>query len=349
MISAIKKLPEPKDQTTVLKIWEGYAHKRDAAFAEIIQIAEDAPTSPVAFEALKVLFLEPESYDAPCFVRALALLRMHYVRDPRIGKQIAVLGYYLPHDNEAGFQQAVGLLTAVVESNPDRNVRAQAALGLARLAKRTFVLAESNSADDAEPLAAAAENQLEKVLRDYGECENLRTRGVRPATATVRGEVEPELYELRHLRIGKPAPEIEGNDLDGAPLKLSEYRGKVNLVVFWASWCGPCMEDVPHERELVERFKGRPFVIVGINGDEEIEAAREAVTRHTINWRSFWNGAEGAGGPIAVAWNVRGWPKVYVIDHNGVIRHKYLRGERLDGFLETIVAEAETSANDRNK
>ena len=70
---------------------------------------------------------------------------------------------------------------------------------------------------------------------------------------TLGQEAEARLDELLNLAVGKPAPEIEGVDLDGKPSKLSDYRGKVVVLVFWGSWCGPCMEQVPHERDLAER------------------------------------------------------------------------------------------------
>src|SRR5262249_39527415 len=159
-----------------------------------------------------------------------------------------------------------------------------------------------------------AEKALEEVIREYGKCNNLRTKGARKVTATLAEEAKTELYELRYLRIGKTAPDIDGEDIDGKNFKLGDQRGKVVLLGFWASWCGRCMAAVPHERELVEKFKGRPFVLIGVNGDEKKENALKAVQKYRINWRSFWNGKDGPGGPIATAWNVRGWPTVYVLD-----------------------------------
>src|SRR5262249_2339563 len=80
---------------------------------------------------------------------------------------------------------------------------------------------------------------------------NDRTLGERASAA---------LDDMLNLAAGKPAPEIEGTDMaTGKPLKLSDYRGKVVLLVFWGTWCGPCMEAVKHERALAERHKGRPF------------------------------------------------------------------------------------------
>jgi thiol-disulfide isomerase/thioredoxin len=254
---------------------------------------------------------------------------------------IAILAYYPPQADNPAYRPAVDLLRSVKDKNTDRTARGQAALGLAWLAKREFVMAEFKGEPETERLASEAEKAFESVVREFGDCGNLRTLGARPATATLREEAEAELFEIRRLRIGKVAPDIEGEDLNGTRFKLSDYRGKVILLVFWASWCGPCMGSVPHEREIVERFKERPFVLVGVNGDQKKEEATKAVDQYQISWRSFWNGIDGPGGPIAIAWNVRGWPTGYVIDHQGVIRHKYLHGTKLDDPLQTLISEAE--------
>jgi thiol-disulfide isomerase/thioredoxin len=149
---------------------------------------------------------------------------------------------------------------------------------------------------------------------------------------------------LPHLAIGGPAPEIEAVDLTGRDMSLSQFRGKVVLLVFWASWCSPCMGDVPHEIALVEKFAGRPFALVGVNADQTRAKAEAAVRQHSIPWRSFWNGASGAEGPISTHWGVQAWPTIYVIDDQGVIRHNDLRGSALDLPLERLIRSAESGA-----
>ncbi len=79
----------------------------------------------------------------------------------------------------------------------------------------------------------------------------------------------------------------------------------------------------PHERSLVKELKDKPFALIGVNSDKDLANLRDKVRIETeLTWRSFWNGPEGTSGPISAEWNVTGWPTLYVIDHNGVIRAK---------------------------
>jgi len=100
----------------------------------------------------------------------------------------------------------------------------------------------------------------------------------------------------------------------------------------------------PHERSLVKRLAGKPFVIVGVNSDKDREKLKETREKEKITWRSFWNGEMGTGGPISTEWNVHGWPTLYVIDADGVIRHKHLGspGDKvLDDEIDELVKKAE--------
>ena len=110
-------------------------------------------------------------------------------------------------------------------------------------------------------------------------------------------------------------------DVDGKPLKLSDYQGKVVVLVFWGSWCGPCMAEVPHERELVERLKGQPFALLGVDCEPDKETARKTMARERMTWPNWYDGAPGTG-PIAERYHVRGYPSVFVLDAKGVIRSR---------------------------
>ena len=95
----------------------------------------------------------------------------------------------------------------------------------------------------------------------------------------------------------------------------------------------------PHERSLVKKLADYPFALIGVNSDSDLDQIRETVKEKNITWRSFWNGPEGTGGPISKAWNVRGWPTIYVLDEEGVIRYKNVRGAQMDEALMELLAE----------
>ncbi|MFK7768311.1 MAG: peroxiredoxin family protein [Mariniblastus sp.] len=151
-----------------------------------------------------------------------------------------------------------------------------------------------------------------------------------------------ELFELTRLQVGMVAPEIEGNDLDDIPFKLSDYRGKVVMLDFWGHWCPPCRAMYGHEQDITRKLADKPFVLLGVNSDGDKEEARNAVASENLSWRHFWNGPKGTRGPISTEWNVEtsGWPTVYLIDGNGVIRYKEVLGDDIDRGLEVLMKEA---------
>lgn len=243
-----------------------------------------------------------------------------------------------------------------LDGSPDRAVRARACLELA-LYKKWLVERAAQEMDagwisqleenfgtgstdylrelDRDRLADEAIALLERLVGEFGDVE---WSGGRLADAA-----RPHLLELTKLAVGKQAPEIAADDLDGERFRLTESRGKVVVLTFWATWCGPCMAQIPHERALVERFAARPFALLGINGDQDAAAAARAVREHRINWRS-WRDDRGKGEPISANWNVRSWPTSYVIDHRGIIRHRNLKGPELAAAVERLLQEAEADA-----
>ena len=99
----------------------------------------------------------------------------------------------------------------------------------------------------------------------------------------------------------------------------------------------------PHERSLVKRLESKPFALVGVNSDRDRADLKKTMEKEKITWRSFWNGG-GTQGPISTRWAIRGWPTLYLIDHNGIVRAKYVGspGEKvLDEKLDALIKEAE--------
>jgi thioredoxin family protein len=94
----------------------------------------------------------------------------------------------------------------------------------------------------------------------------------------------------------------------------------------------------PHERSLVSRLQGKPFALLGINSDKDLDQLQAAMVQEQITWPSWWDGGS-TSGPIATRYGVSGWPTIYVLDHQGVIRYKDVRGEDMDRAVETLLEE----------
>lgn len=136
--------------------------------------------------------------------------------------------------------------------------------------------------------------------------------------------------------VGAPAPEIDGVDFQGQRVKLSDYRGKVVVVVFWASRCPPCRAMIPHERELVERYRDKPFALIGVNLDQNPEKAQEIMLAQHMDWPIV----KTAGTDTAYrAYGVSFIPAVYVIDPAGTVRAAHVTGPALDGTVANLLAE----------
>jgi len=100
----------------------------------------------------------------------------------------------------------------------------------------------------------------------------------------------------------------------------------------------------PHERSLVKRMAGKPFALIGVNGDEAGDQLNEKNKEAEITWRSFQNKRGDGQKDIASEWNLQGWPTLYLIDHKGKIRQKWLGSpgdEVLDTAIDALVDEAD--------
>lgn len=147
---------------------------------------------------------------------------------------------------------------------------------------------------------------------------------------------------IRTQMIGKTAQEIVGKDYDGVEFKLSDYRGKVTVLYFTGQWCGPCRGEYPYERLMLEVHKNDPFAIVSVNSDDKLETAKKAKADEHLEFRSWWDGyveKKSTQGPIATAWNVTGWPAIYVLDAKGTIRFAQLRQEDILKAVNQLLAE----------
>ena len=146
-------------------------------------------------------------------------------------------------------------------------------------------------------------------------------------------------YEL----IGKPVPDFSTTDLDGNPISLQGYRGKVVLLDFWAVWCGFCIEEMPNLKRVYDTYKDQGFDIIGVSLDDEESELRDYIKENDLQWRQVYSGERWKDDPLAQQYNITGVPSQWLIDRDGkLITHK-ARGEKLEGLV--VEALKDKSAN----
>ncbi len=135
------------------------------------------------------------------------------------------------------------------------------------------------------------------------------------------GYVRLEEAKGHALRKGQAAPAYEALDLAGAPVSLASLRGKVVVLNFWASWCEPCVREMPSLDRLHRALASEGLVVLGVSADEDRLALDSFLRRAGVSfpvWRD-------PGGQRAEAqYHVTGYPETFVIDRSGVLRESYV-------------------------
>jgi hypothetical protein len=225
---------------------------RDKLALKFVELAEKYPKDPIAVDALIEAIWQVNSTPWPvelvgkddAWLRAFALLQRDHIRSDKLGPACQRLSPGFRKEYET-------FLRAVLEKNPHQDVQAQACLALAhfltnRLQRLDLVKEQPGLGKEFEDLfgkeyleelrrqdrtkaAREAEAFFERAARKYGDVKL-------PDGGTVGEKAGAELFEIRHLVVGKEAPDIEGEDQDGKRFKLSDYRGKVVLLDFWGGY-----------------------------------------------------------------------------------------------------------------
>jgi peroxiredoxin len=141
-------------------------------------------------------------------------------------------------------------------------------------------------------------------------------------------------------RVGDTCPQVAGMDVDGKPVKLTDYKGKVVMISFWGTWCPPCRKLLPHEREAFEvKYKDRPFQILGVAQDQA-DKLRPFLKNNPLPWPNIVDDT----GAVSIQWNISAVPSAVLVDHAGVIRAAWVDGVNPDALwaeVDKLVTEAE--------
>lgn len=311
--------------------WRPFA----AQITERIRQESDHPDAAWVLSQASCI-VRPERYSAkgPCeeFVAIAELIRSRFASHLNIQGFCEMVGgngrvsdwglAYEPH------------LREILAVNNDRFVRCSAKFNLASVVRSGGIERQ-----------AEAGHLFEEFLEEFDGQAKYPAQGVEVAN---RKQAQRILERMRLHGLGMPAVATTGVDLNGHPMSLKDYRGKVVLLSFWATWCGPCMQAIPHEKELVEQFDSEAFAIVGVNGDtEKPNRALTAVKTHGITWRSFQT-KRADGSRIDRDWHIGGWPTFYLLDGNGNISETWSGlppQERMQDAIAELIEDAKRRAS----
>jgi peroxiredoxin len=269
---------------------EPYAEK---VLKMVQQNTDDPGTGPA------VSWLVTQASAFPQGQIALQMLGTTHVAQAGIAEAVKSLEFY-------PFEMAVPLLNAVREKNPNKDEKAAATYALGMQHFRRFEV----SADE-----KAAETEKTKAMDYFQEISS------KYADAAIKGfpladQAGRTMFELANLSVGSECPEIDGKDVDGSAFKLSDFRGKQVVLMFWGGWCHACHGVLPMVNQMVTDLKDKPVVVLGINTDVPDEA-RKAYQTYQVNFRNWSDGT--TSGPITSMFNLRSFPTLYLLDAKGKI------------------------------
>jgi len=154
----------------------------------------------------------------------------------------------------------------------------------------------------------------------------------------------------RGPEIGGLAPDFVAPRLDGSVQKLSNYRGSVVVLNLWATWCPPCIAEVPVLNRIARSYGPQGVVVLGVAGDDDPEAVRRFVDEHRVEFDVLLD----PGGAVGTQYGITGYPETFVIDREGRLREKFIGplpadgdepSAELRGLLERLLGERRPGTN----
>lgn len=145
---------------------------------------------------------------------------------------------------------------------------------------------------------------------------------------------------LDHIELARErmAPAFALTTLDGQHITMDGLAGKVVLIDFWATWCGPCREALPHMREIAKKFQGQPFVVLSVSLDSDAAKWKDFVAKNGMTWLQYRDG--GFDGPMAKLFSVDAIPATFSIDPDGVLEDQHVGDASIEGKLKKMIAHA---------
>ena len=297
-----------------------------------LEIARANPTDDLGFLALSFAFYEHRSLDGSERKTAqdevFGLLEEHYIDDLRLNRLLLSLIRF-------GGEPGVELVDKVVANSDHRVLRARGAFWSAM--ERLMEVDDLNSSPAERAEVRAEVTRMARLVADeYSDVEVF-------AGDTGGEAIQPVLYALENLAIGAELPEATAQRIGGDEESLSQYRGKVLLLDFWATWCAPCIASLPDVERLQQVLADRDFQVITISIDENVELVDEFMDERMdlpyVNW------FVGVQSELYDDWAIQGVPTYIAVDRDGAVLGRSHDVESLyDVILEATEADDEARA-----
>ena len=148
--------------------------------------------------------------------------------------------------------------------------------------------------------------------------------------------IQEKIEVSKKVEVGQPAPDFTLNTPEGTPLSLSSFKGKIVVIDFWASWCGPCRKENPNVVKMYQEFHPKGVDILSVSLDKEKDKWLKAIEDDGLVWNHV-SDLKGWGSSVAKLYGVNGIPATVLIDKDGVIVAKNLRGPELRAAVEKMI------------
>lgn len=136
-------------------------------------------------------------------------------------------------------------------------------------------------------------------------------------------------YARRNRLVSSKLTVLSGKTLDGESIEWKDFKGKVVLIDFWASWCGPCVAEIPNVRRAYNKYRDRGFEVIGVNSDRDPEELRAFLKKVHVPWKSIIHEHAQDAHPLEYYYGIRGIPFTILVDRDGTVVATGLRGEDL--------------------
>jgi len=150
--------------------------------------------------------------------------------------------------------------------------------------------------------------------------------------------MQAQMEQIKSLTKGGSAPDFSQDTPEGETISLKDFRGKVVLLDFWASWCGPCRRENPNVVKMYEKYKDKGFEILGISLDRTRDKWLKAIEADGLTWPHV-SDLKGWQNEVAQLYGVRSIPHTILIDAEGQVVANKLRGPALEAKLAEILGE----------